>query len=116
MHRWFHAAVAVLLGVLALAVANRALAANSLEAHVLAIDLEPGIAEAATHRERFAVDVPHALSIADAGIWEIAGNLSVWRYAVRIPTAVSLSFHASRFALPAGATLAVIANDGTRVT
>ena len=60
------------------------------------------------------MDVPHAASTADAGSWETIGNTSTWRYAVRIPTAVSLSFHASKFDLPAGATLTVTANDGTR--
>jgi hypothetical protein len=45
---------------------------------------------AADSKVQFAVAVPHA-----------------WRYAVRIPTAVSMSFHAARVRLPAAATMTV---------
>jgi hypothetical protein len=114
MMAWYRGAFAALIGTLLLAVAGPADAASAVNAKVLSVDLAPKIAAAANRRERFAVDVPHAASVEDAGNWETTGETSTWRYAVRIPTAVSLSFHARTFELPPGAMLTVTANDGTR--
>jgi lysyl endopeptidase len=80
---------------------------------VVDIDLAALIAEAARTPERFAVDVAHAISSDKDGEWTTEGSSATWRYGVRIPTAVSLSFHATRFALPAGATLTVHAGDSS---
>lgn len=72
---------------------------------VLQVDLEPGIRLAARRPERFAVDVPHEASPATHGTWSRLKGVSTWRYSVRVPTAVSMSFHARAFRLPATATL-----------
>ena len=78
----------------------------------LNIDLAPKIDAAISKPERFAVSVPHAADIASAGSWERAAGQSVWRYSVRIPTAVSMSFHAKAYQLPPGASLTVIDANG----
>ncbi len=82
----------------------------------LNIDLAPKIEASMAKRERFAVDVPHTASLEIAGQWETSGAMSVWRYSVSIPTAVSMSFRADRFKLPAGAALNVTARNGTSAT
>ena len=56
---------------------------------------------------QFAVPVPHEASTATAGAWSVTGGQAVWRYAVQVPTAVSLSFHALAASLPGSATLLV---------
>ena len=56
---------------------------------------------------QFAVSVPAVVNTDVKGQWSTANGVSTWRYAVRIPTAVSLSFHAESLSLPAGATLTV---------
>ncbi len=40
-------------------------------------------------------------------MWSVAGGRATWKYAVRVPTAVSLSFHAVQSSLPASALLVV---------
>jgi hypothetical protein len=77
----------------------------------LSVDLAPKIAAASGRQERFAVDVPHAASTDSVGTWERMDGTSIWRYSVRIPDAVSMSFHADHFDLPEGAVLAV--GDGS---
>jgi hypothetical protein len=79
---------------------------------VLDVDLSPLIDQAARHPTRFAVDLPHAVSIADAGEWTQNGNRSTWTYSIRIPTAVSMSLHASGVHLPDGAVLTVTGENG----
>src|SRR4029077_18460565 len=78
----------------------------------LDIDLSPLIDQSARYPTRFAVNVPHALSPADAGTWTQNGSSSTWTYSIRIPTAVSMSFHASRVKLPPGAVLTVTGENG----
>jgi hypothetical protein len=74
----------------------------------LRTDLRPLIKAAATTPVQFAVLVPHSVSARSNGHWSIAQTGSAeWSYAVRIPTAVSLSFHASHVRLPASAVLTV---------
>ena len=70
-------------------------------------DLRALIREGASHPNQFAVDVPHAVSPTTAGSWSSAGPMAEWSYAVRIPTAVSISFHAAPVRLPADAVLTV---------
>ena len=73
----------------------------------LRVDLNPLIDRAARSQEQFAVNVPHAVSTSAQGSWSIHGALSTWVYSVRIPTAISLSFHAAGIVLPPSALLTV---------
>lgn len=82
-------------------------AAPFAEVRVVRTDLAPLIRAAADSAVQFAVPVPHAASTADAGSWSVDGDEATWRYAVRVPTAVSLSFHALGSSLPDSATLLV---------
>src|SRR5690349_17852514 len=74
---------------------------------VLQVDLNPLIDTAARDRNRFALDIPHVVDAAQVGKWSVAGAVATWRYTVRIPTAVSLSFHAANILLPPSAQLSV---------
>jgi hypothetical protein len=80
---------------------------------VLNIDLNPLIDKAALYPTRFAVDVPHAVTTADAGTWTQSGARSTWTYSMRLPSAVSMSFHASKASLPTGAVLTVTGRSGS---
>jgi hypothetical protein len=80
--------------------------------NTLQVDLVPRIEAAVGSPERFAVDVPHVATSATAGEWARSGGQSVWQYTVRVPGAVSMSFHAARFQLPPGASLRVTSLDG----
>jgi hypothetical protein len=70
-------------------------------------DLRPLIRAAFASEVQFAVNVPYAVSTKSAGTWSTSGGRATWQYAVRIPTAVSLSFHALDVRLPASAMLTV---------
>jgi hypothetical protein len=74
---------------------------------VINVDLDPLIAAAAPHAIRFAVNVPHEVSLGHQGQWQDSGGMSTWTYSTRIPTAVSMSFHASTIRLPPSAVLEV---------
>jgi hypothetical protein len=76
---------------------------------VVGIDLNPLIDRAAGHPNRFAVDVPHGISSTTSGQWANTATTSTWTYSVQIPTAVSLSFHATKIVLPTSAVLTVSA-------
>lgn len=78
----------------------------------LSIDLDGLIDSAAHDHNRFAVNIPHPVSSAAQGRWTSARATSTWIYNIRVPTAVSLSFHA-RLALPSSATLQVRAGTVT---
>jgi hypothetical protein len=82
-------------------------AAAAIPVHVVQTDLRPLIAAAVQSRVQFAVSVPHSASPLTAGSWTTDGESAIWRYAVRVPTAVSLSFHAVQSVLPAGSVLVV---------
>jgi hypothetical protein len=71
------------------------------------VDLNPLIDTAARSQEQFAVNVPHAVSTLAQGSWSSHGSLSTWVYSVRIPTAISMSFHAAGVVLPPSAVLTV---------
>src|ERR1700758_2806905 len=86
-----HRIAAVLLPFLLLCRAATAVAAPE----VLDIDLSPLIDRSAQYPTRFAVDVPHVVSTANAGTWRQNGTSSTWTYSIRVATAVSMSFHAS---------------------
>lgn len=74
---------------------------------VLDVDLVPLIDQGAARPERFAVNVAHAISASTQGEWSTNGAMRTWTYRVRIPTAVSLSFHSPEIHLPASARLTV---------
>jgi hypothetical protein len=74
--------------------------------------LSPLIDRSAQYPTRFAVDVTHTVSTASAGTWSQSGTSSTWTYSIRIPTAVSMSFHASSLRLPPSAVLTVTGSDG----
>jgi hypothetical protein len=84
-------------------------------ADVVRVDLAPLIDDAARYATRFAVDITHPVSASSQGQWTDNGATSTWTYTARIDTAVSLSFHASRFALPASAVLTVTGTRGSAV-
>ena len=81
--------------------------AAAVAVHTVRTDLKPLIRAASEAPAQFAVLLPHAVSSADGGTWSSAGGQATWRYAVQVPTAVSLSFHAVQVSLPASATLIV---------
>lgn len=112
MGRW-QARYLILAGVLACAVPLAAQAAEPIVEETLDVNLDPLIDAAVAKRDRFAVSVPHAVSTDDSGQWTRSGGVSTWRYSVRIPTAVSMSFHADRFELPPSAVLEVGGADGS---
>jgi hypothetical protein len=103
-----HRLAAVLLPVLLLCRAATAVAAPE----VLDIDLSPLIDRSAQYPTRFAVDVPHVVSTANAGTWRQNGTSSTWTYSIRVATAVSMSFHASFVNLPPSAVLTVTGKNG----
>ena len=74
---------------------------------VVRIDLNPLIDEAAHARVQFAVNVPHPASSSAQGTWSRHGATSTWVYSTRVPTAISMSFHASSAVLPPSAVLTV---------
>lgn len=71
----------------------------------IAVDLPALIVEAASDPNRFAVDIPHPADPQRAGLWSVEGGNAVWRYAVKVADAVSMSFHATDVKLPAGASI-----------
>lgn len=77
------------------------------------VDLNPLIDEAARSPQQFAVNVHHAVSASHQGVWSQHGSTSTWTYSVRIPTAISMSFHAPHVRLPPSAVLTV---SGARTT
>jgi hypothetical protein len=92
---------------LALWAAFGAAAVAAVPVHTIHTDLKPLIRAASRSPVQFAVLVPHAVSSASGGSWSSANGQATWSYAVQVPTAVSLSFHAMQVSLPADATLVV---------
>jgi len=82
---------------------------------VVQVDLNPLINAAMKDLNRFAVDIPHPIdsSQAGTGTWSVTRGAATWRYSVRVPTAVSLSFHATNIFLPSSAQLRVVAGGST---
>jgi hypothetical protein len=100
--RPFRSAVTVLLASL---VTVTAFAAGPV--HIVKTDMKAGIRSGFDSPVQFAVLVPHEVSTTTDGTWSVQAGRATWRYAIQVPTAVSLSFHAVRSALPDGATLIV---------
>ena len=82
-------------------------AAAAVPVHIVKTDLKPLIRAAYHSPVQFAVLVPHTASLGTAGKWSVNGDRATWAYAVQIPTAVSMSFHATHVSLPESATLVV---------
>jgi hypothetical protein len=108
---WFRLGILRSSAVLVFFLCRVAVAATGQD--VLDTNLSPLIDQSARYPTRFAVDLPHAVSTADAGQWTQSGRLSTWTYSIRVPTAVSMSFHAGRVDLPASALLTVTGSNGT---
>jgi lysyl endopeptidase len=79
------------------------------------VDLAPLIDAVYHERNRFAVEISHAVTLDSAGAWSTFGTTATWTYTVHIPMAVSLSFHAPRVVLPHAATVTVHSRQGTYV-
>ena len=90
---------------LVVGMATRSYALPSVD--IVNVDLDPLIDASAPHAVRFAVNVPHAVSLGRQGQWRDSGGTSTWTYSARVATAVSLSFHASILQLPPSAVLEV---------
>lgn len=78
---------------------------------VLAVDLAPEIDKVARIPERFAVEIPHRVDVRSYGRWDAGNGSMVWHYTLRVPGAVSLSFHAPSVDLPPSAVLQVTAGS-----
>ena len=92
---------------LALVVSSAHAAEPAVVPTIVPVDLVPLIEAAADKPNQFAADVPYRASLRDSGTWSSNGSMRIWRHAVRIPDAVSLSFHAQRLQLPDSALLTV---------
>jgi hypothetical protein len=82
-------------------------ASAAMPVHVVRTDLKPLIRAAYRSPVQFAVPVPHRASTSSDGKWSVSGDHATWTYAVQVPTAVSVSFHAVQVTLPESATLVV---------
>jgi hypothetical protein len=80
---------------------------------VVSVELNPLIDKAAHSKEQFAVNIAHPASSSTRGAWSRHGTTSTWTYRARVPTAISMSFHASAAALPPSAVLTVTGRQGT---
>jgi lysyl endopeptidase len=99
---WF----SLVLAMLGCVIADARASAGTAPLDTVNVNLDSLIDAAAHDQSRFAVNIPHAISSSTRG-WSRTGNTSTWTYSVRVPTAVSMSFHASQLALPASAVLTV---------
>jgi hypothetical protein len=106
MNRDNHWAAALAIAVLLL-FGNAAQASTAED--VVNVDLASLIDGAIGHPNRFAVDLPHRIDSNVNGEWVDSAANRIWRYSVRVPTAVSISFHADSIELPPSARLAVTA-------
>ena len=77
----------------------------------VSVHLEPLIAEAAHNPAAFAVPVQHRVTSGESGQWNEIDGVATWTYWVRIPGAVSISFHADSLQLPSDAVLTAAAGD-----
>jgi lysyl endopeptidase len=75
--------------------------------HIVKSDLRPLIRAGAKSAVQFAVLVPHTVSTTTGGSWSSTADVATWEYAVQVPTAISLSFHATKSLLPPSAVLVV---------
>jgi lysyl endopeptidase len=77
------------------------------------VDLNPLIDKAQAHPSQFAVDVARRITSESSGSWTVDQNNAIWNYSIRIPTAVSMAFHASSLRLPADGILSITAGGQT---
>ena len=82
---------------------------------VVNVDLGRLIDRSILHPNRFAADVPYNINSDGKGTWTTSGTTTTWRYAVQIPTAVSMSFHADVIQLPSSARMSVTANGNVYI-
>jgi hypothetical protein len=101
-----HFVNASILAAFALLTGGGAVAAPSVP-KVVDVDLARLIRAAASDADRFAVEIAQPISSDRDGVWDESGGMATWRYSVRVPTAISLSFHARQLTLPSGAILRV---------
>lgn len=71
------------------------------------VDLDPLIDAASHSQVQFAVNIPHPVSSSRQGTWSGRGSTRTWVYSTRVPTAISISFHAPTVVLPPSAVLTV---------
>jgi hypothetical protein len=90
---------------------SRGVTAADNAPEVLTTDLAHEIDKVARIPERFAVEIPHRFDVRDHGQWNTENGTAHWRYALRVPGAVSLSFHADLVDLPSSAVLEVSAGS-----
>ena len=88
-------------------IASAAPAGGNLPVDVVTIDFPKLIDAAAASNSQFALSIPHPVSAATIIDDLPGGRMSLENNAVKIPTAVSLSFHAVGLTLPGDATLSV---------
>jgi len=81
--------------------------------HIVKADLKALIRAGAQSPVQFAVLIPQKASASNAGNWTTSNGTAIWRYGVQVPTAVSMSFHATGLSFPVGAVLIV---RGTQTT
>jgi hypothetical protein len=74
---------------------------------VVRVDLNPLIDLAARSTVQFAVNIPRSVSSSAQGTWSQHGSSSTWVYSAQIPSAISMSFHASSVVFPPSAVLTV---------
>ena len=79
------------------------------------VNLDPLIDKAVRHRTQFAVTVARHANSESSGKWQFDGGTATWNYSIRIPTAVSMGFHASRLMMPVQGTL-TITGGGQSIT
>ena len=99
--------ISACVGICTLLVAFAGPAPAAVPVDVVNTDLKPLIRAAAVQPVQFAVLVPHSVSSTNAGSWSTSAGIATWTYAVQVPTAVSLSFHAASSSLPDSAVLVV---------
>ena len=71
------------------------------------VNLNPLIDKAMHRPTQFAVGVARRVNSETSGHWQLNSGNAVWDYTIRIPTAVSMGFHASRLLLPIDGTVTV---------
>jgi lysyl endopeptidase len=71
------------------------------------VNLNPLIDKAMHRSTQFAVGVARRVNSETSGRWQINSGDAVWDYTIRIPTAVSMGFHAGRLLLPSDGTVTV---------
>ena len=96
-----------ILAVAALLACGQALA----QPEVVHFDFKSYIVKHLDEPRRYAAPVSKTIDAASAGTWTVENDHAVWRYAVQIPGASSVAFHANRVSLPQGALLTAVSAD-----